>query len=125
MHCLLSCQALCVTTCNASWVNLWSSSFSLCLDGVNMSCVCGIQPEFKSSALSLVMLSKTQYKRPVFLFFKDTLKHVTVNKRDNRKDQIYARVNATRPKSRKDRSTCSTEQTLQKPTKSVTLNIKT
>ena len=35
--------------------------------------------------------------------------------RDNRKDQIYARVNATRPKSRKDRSTCSTEQTLRRP----------
>ena len=44
-------------------------------------------------------------------------KHATVNKRDNRKDQIFARVNATRPKSRKDRSKCSTEQTLQTPTK--------
>ena len=47
-----------------------------------------------------------------FFFFSKTLlrfksKHATVNKRDNRKDQIFARVNAKR----------STEQTLQTPTK--------
>ena len=57
-------QAVYITTCNAPWVNLWSSSFSLCPDGVNISCVCGIQPEFKSNVLSLVMLSEIQvYKR--------------------------------------------------------------
>ena len=62
-----------------------------------------------------------------FFFFSKTLfrfesKHATVNKPDNRKDQIYAPVNATRLKSR---FKCSTEQTLQTPTKNVTLNIKT
>ena len=65
-----------------------------------------------------------------FFFFSKTLfrfesKHATVHKPDVRKDQIYAPVNATKLKSCKDRFKCSTEQTLQTPTKNVTLNIKT
>ena len=35
-------QAVCVTTRNAPWVNLCNSSFSFCLDRVNISWVCGI-----------------------------------------------------------------------------------
>ena len=98
------------------WVSLWSSSFSLCFVGVNISCVCGIQTEFKSSALSLVMLSKTslqtqkedkdkftnakRVREGRFFVFSKTVfrfesKHATVNKPDDRKDQIYAPVNAT------------------------------
>ena len=57
-------QAVRVTSCNAPWVNLWSSSFSLCLDGVNISYVCGISLKLNLAPFFLVKLSKIQvYKR--------------------------------------------------------------